>query len=169
MASCRLPTVAAVNGAAVGAGMNLALACDVRIMGRSARFEARFLELGLHPGGGHIFMLSRLAGPELAAAMVLFGQRVDGIAAVEHRLAYACVEDERLVEAAVDFADRAASAPHPLALRAKQTLRQTAVVTTGTPPLTSSSRHSSGPSASLSSPTGWPPYRRGFSGKRPAD
>ena len=128
VASCGLPTVAAVNGAAVGAGMNLALACDVRIVGRSARFETRFLELGLHPGGGHTFMLSRLVGPELAAAMVLFGQRIDGSAAVEHRLAYACVEDERLVEEAVDFADRAASAPRALAVRAKQTLRQTALV-----------------------------------------
>ncbi len=126
--SCGLPTVAAVNGAAVGAGMNLALACDVRLAGRSARFETRFLDLGLHPGGGHMFMLNRLVGPEVAAAMVLFGQRLDGIAAVTHGLAYACVEDERLVKEAVDFAGRAASAPRPLALRAKHTLREMAAI-----------------------------------------
>ena len=49
-----LPTVAAVNGPAVGAGMNLALACHVRIAGESARFDTRFLRIGLHPGGGHL-------------------------------------------------------------------------------------------------------------------
>ena len=47
-----LPTIAAVNGAAVGAGMNLALGCDVRLAGASARFDTRFLQLGIHPGGG---------------------------------------------------------------------------------------------------------------------
>src|SRR5713226_200632 len=56
-----LPTLAAVNGAAVGAGMNLALACDIRLAGRSARFDTRFLQLGLHPGGGHTWMLQRVA------------------------------------------------------------------------------------------------------------
>ena len=58
-----LPTLAAVNGAAVGAGMNLALACDVRLAGRSARFDTRFLDLGIHPGGGHTWMFRRIVGP----------------------------------------------------------------------------------------------------------
>src|SRR5262245_41665760 len=58
IARCPLPTLAAVNGAAVGAGMNLALACDVRIAARRARFDTRFLQIGLHPGGGHTWMRS---------------------------------------------------------------------------------------------------------------
>ena len=58
-----LPTIAAVNGAAVGAGMNLALVCDVRIAATRARFDTRFLQLGLHPGGGHTWMFRRIAGP----------------------------------------------------------------------------------------------------------
>ena len=58
-----LPTVAAVNGPAVGAGLNLALACTVRIAGVSARFDTRFLRIGIHPGGGHAWMLERAVGP----------------------------------------------------------------------------------------------------------
>ena len=56
VARCPLPTLAAVNGAAVGAGMNLALACDVRLAARRARFDTRFLQIGLHPGGGHTWL-----------------------------------------------------------------------------------------------------------------
>jgi enoyl-CoA hydratase len=126
VARCPLPTVAAVNGAAVGAGMNLALACDVRLAGRAARFDTRFLDLGLHPGGGHTFMLRRIGGPQLAAAMVLFGQRLDGESAATHGLAWACVDDDILVEEAVNLAMRAASAPRALVIRAKETLDRVA-------------------------------------------
>ena len=128
VANCPLPTVAAVNGPAVGAGMNLALACDVRIAGRSARFVTRFLELGLHPGGGHTFMLERAGGQQLATAMLLFGERLDGETAAHHGLAWRCVEDDELVEHAVGFAMGAASAPRPLAVRTKGTLRRVAAL-----------------------------------------
>ena len=81
VARCTLPTIAAVNGAAVGAGMNLALACDLRLAARRAKFDTRFLQLGIHPGGGHTWMLQRIAGPQAAAAAVLFGEVLDGEAA----------------------------------------------------------------------------------------
>lgn len=128
VANCPLPTVAAVNGPAVGAGMNLALACDVRIAGRSARFMTRFLELGLHPGGGHTFMLQRAGGHQLSAAMLLFGERLDGESAARHGLAWRCVEDDELLEEAVGFAMGAASVPRPLAERTKDTLRRVAAL-----------------------------------------
>jgi enoyl-CoA hydratase len=59
-----LPTIAAVGGAAVGAGLNLALAADVRLVGPRAKFVARFLELGLHPGGGMTWMIQHAVGPQ---------------------------------------------------------------------------------------------------------
>jgi enoyl-CoA hydratase len=123
-----LPTLAAVNGAAVGAGMNMALGCDVRIAGRSARFDTRFLQLGIHPGGGHTWMLQRIAGPQAAAALVLFGDVVDGTEAARIGLVHRCVEDDALLEAAHAFAARAASAPRELLVTTKQTLSDMATV-----------------------------------------
>ena len=124
-----LPTVAAVNGPAVGAGVNLALACDVRIAGRSARFDTRFLQLGLHPGGGHTWMMHRLLGPQGAAATVIFGDVLDGEAAERHGVAWRCVDDSSLLDDALAFAAKAASAPPALARRVKQTLRQVPTIT----------------------------------------
>jgi enoyl-CoA hydratase len=119
-----LPTLAAVNGAAVGAGMNLALACDVRMASTRAKFDTRFLQLGLHPGGGHTWMLHRAAGPQTAAAMVLFGEVLDGETAERCGLAWRCVAEDELLPAAHALAIRAAAFPRPLVRRAKDTLRQ---------------------------------------------
>ena len=118
-----LPTIAAVNGAAVGAGVNLALACDVRMTGASARIDTRFVKIGLHPGGGHTWMLERAVGPQAAAAMVLFGAVIDGARAVEIGLAWSTHPDDELVEAAVALGAGAARAPVALLVRVKQTLR----------------------------------------------
>src|SRR5204862_6266066 len=68
---CMLPTVAAVNGPAVGAGLNLALACDIRVASPAARFDCRFARIGLHPAGGHTRLLTEAVGPQAAAAMAL--------------------------------------------------------------------------------------------------
>jgi enoyl-CoA hydratase len=116
-----LPTIAAVNGAAVGAGMNLALCCDLRLAARRARFDTRFLQLGLHPGGGHTWMMRRAVGPEATAAMVLFGEVLDGAAAERAGLVWRCVDDDQLLPTALEMAARAAAVP-PLARRVKQTI-----------------------------------------------
>ena len=120
---CPLPTIAAVNGPAVGAGLNLALACDVRVAGESARFDARFLRIGIHPGGGHTWLLDRAVGPQVSAAMNLFGERLDGARAAEVGLAWECVDDSLLLARALELAARAAEAPLELAARVKATLR----------------------------------------------
>jgi enoyl-CoA hydratase len=119
-----LPTVAAVNGAAIGAGLNLALACDLRICGTSALFDARFLDIGLHPGGGVSWMLQRQLGEAGAAAMLLFGQRIDGPAAARIGLAWSCVGDDELLATAGQIAARAASSPRELTRETKRTLRR---------------------------------------------
>jgi enoyl-CoA hydratase len=125
-----LPTVAAVNGAAVGAGMNLALACDLRLAARRSKWDTRFLELGLHPGGGHTWMLRRVAGQQTAAAAVLFGEVMDGQEAERCGLAWRCVDDDDLLTSATKLAARAAAAPPALARRAKQTLAAVANLAT---------------------------------------
>jgi enoyl-CoA hydratase len=121
---CTLPTIAAVNGPAVGAGVNLALACDVRLVCPDARFDSRFARIGLHPGGGHTWMLERAVGPQAAAALDLFGERIDGERAVEIGLAWRCAPAGHLVEAAVELAARAAATPRELLRRIKATLRE---------------------------------------------
>jgi enoyl-CoA hydratase len=125
-----LPTVAAVNGAAVGAGVNLALVCDVIVAGASARFDTRFLQLGLHPGGGHTWMLRRRVGPQAAAAMVLFGEILDGAEAERAGLAWRCVPDDELLATATGLAAIAAAAPRELVREVKRTLTDVALVPT---------------------------------------
>lgn len=131
VARCTLPTIAAVGGAAVGAGLNLALACDVRLVTADARFDARFLQLGIHPGGGMTWMLQRLAGTQTATAMTLFGQVLDGAAAVSAGVALARVDGghDELVAAAVELARPSAEASRELVRTIKASMRTTATLT----------------------------------------
>lgn len=123
-----LPILAAVNGAAVGAGMNLALVCDVRLAAHRARFDTRFLNLGLHPGGGHTWMAHRIAGPQTVAATVLFAEVLDGAEAERVGLVWKCVPDAELLDHAQTMAARAASGPRELVQRIKATLRDVATI-----------------------------------------
>ena len=123
--NCTLPTIAAVNGPAVGAGLNLALAADVRIAGPAAIFDARFQKLGLHPGGGATWMLQRGVGPQVARAALLFGMRFDAESAVRHGLALSVADDP--VAAALELAAGPASAPREVVLATKATMRATAI------------------------------------------
>jgi enoyl-CoA hydratase len=118
-----LPTIAAVNGAAVGAGMNLALGCDVRIAARRAKFDTRFLQIGIHTGGGHTWMLRRIAGPQATMATVIFGEILDGAEAERVGLVWKCVDDDVLLTTAHEMAARAATAPRELLKVTKETIQ----------------------------------------------
>jgi enoyl-CoA hydratase len=124
VANCALPTIAAVNGAAVGAGLNLALAADVRIAGTHALFDPRFQKLGIHPGGGATWMLQRAVGPQVARASLLFGMSFDAETAVRHGLALKVVEDP--VAAARELAAGPAAAPREVVIATKASMRATA-------------------------------------------
>ena len=124
VANCTLPTIAAVNGAAVGAGLNLALAADVRIAGPAALFDPRFQKLGIHPGGGATWMLQRAVGPQVARASLLFGMRFDAEAAVRYGLALEVADDP--VAAARELAAGPAAAPRDVVIATKASMRATA-------------------------------------------
>jgi enoyl-CoA hydratase len=124
VANCALPTIAAVNGAAVGAGLNLALAADVRIAGPAALFDPRFQKLGIHPGGGATWMLQRAVGPQAARAALLFGMRFDAEAAVRYGLALKVADDP--VAAARELAAGPAAAPRDVVIATKASMRATA-------------------------------------------
>ncbi len=123
VANCALPTIAAVNGAAVGAGLNLALAADVRISGPAAMYDPRFQKLGIHPGGGATWMLQRGVGPQVARASLLFGMRFDAEASVRYGLALQVSDDP--VAAALELAAGPASAPREVVVATKASMRAT--------------------------------------------
>lgn len=107
----RVPTIAAVRGAAVGAGMNLMLSTDLRIVSTRARLMAGFLRIGLHPGGGFFTIATRTAGREATAAMGLFSEEIDGARAVEIGLAWRAVDDEEVEHLAMELAAGPAKDP----------------------------------------------------------
>ncbi len=118
-----LPTVAAVNGPAVGAGFNLALACDMRIAADEAVFDTRFLKLGLHPGGGHTWMLLRAVGWAHASRLLLAGQPVDAGEALGIGLVEAVVPGGELLDRAIEMLHTIVAAPRELIVRTKATMR----------------------------------------------
>jgi enoyl-CoA hydratase/carnithine racemase len=110
------PTIAAVNGAAVGAGMDMALMCDMRVAARSARFSEGYINVGLVPGDGGCYYLPRLVGMGRALELLLTGDFVDAVEAERIGLVNRVVEDEALLDETNALARKLAAAS-PIALR----------------------------------------------------
>jgi enoyl-CoA hydratase len=107
----QVPTIAAVCGAAVGAGVNLLLAADLRVVAADCRILAGFMRIGLHPGGGHFVLLGRTAGREAAAALGLFAEEIDGTRARELGLAWESLPAAEVDGRARELAARAGRDP----------------------------------------------------------
>jgi enoyl-CoA hydratase/carnithine racemase len=119
-----VPTIAAVNGPAVGAGCDLACMCDMRIAGRSARFAESFVKLGLIPGDGGAWWLQRAIGYQRAAQMSLTGDMIDADTALAWGLVMAVVDDDRLLDEAQGLASRIAANPPSAVRMTKRLLRE---------------------------------------------
>ena len=111
------PLIAAINGAAAGGGLGLALLHDYRVAGESARFKAAFATLGVTPDMGVTWLLPRLIGPAAAADMLLRDRPLDAAQARAVGLAHTVVPDGEVLSAAVEIAAEIAALP-PLGVRA---------------------------------------------------
>jgi enoyl-CoA hydratase len=118
-----IPTVAVVEGAAVGAGINLVLACDIALCSPDSRFDVRFLDVGIHPGGGQLWRLERSLGGQATAALTLFGEVLTGEEAAHLGLVWRCLPAPELHDEAIRLATRAAGHDPELVARVKATMR----------------------------------------------
>jgi len=124
LVGCRLPIIAAINGGATAGGLDLALACDMRIASTRARMGETYIKLGLNPGNGGTYFLPRLVGSGLAAELAFTGDILDAGRALEIGLVNRVVEPDMLLNETTALAARIAAYPR-LALEAtKQQLRQ---------------------------------------------
>jgi 2-(1,2-epoxy-1,2-dihydrophenyl)acetyl-CoA isomerase len=105
------PTVAAVNGAAAGAGCNIALACDIVIAAQSASFTQSFARVGLIPDSGGTWILPRLVGDARARALALIAQQLSAERAAEWGMIWRCVDDKNLMHEARRTCEHFAVAP----------------------------------------------------------
>ena len=116
MRDCPKPIIAAVNGAAAGAGMNLALACDLRIASATARFSQAFIKRGLSPDWGGSWFLPRVVGTAKACELIFTGETIDAAEALRLGIVNAVAAPEALMNEAYALARKIAAGP-PVALQ----------------------------------------------------
>jgi enoyl-CoA hydratase/carnithine racemase len=119
-----VPVIAAVNGAAIGAGLDLTCMCDIRIASEQAKFAESFVKLGIIPGDGGAWLLPRVIGLSRAAELTFTGKMIDAQRALEWNLVSQVVPHEALLATAQSIAEAiAANPPHAVRL-AKRLLRE---------------------------------------------
>lgn len=119
-----LPVIAAINGPAIGAGLDLACMCDIRVAAQSARFAESFVTLGIVPGDGGAWLLPRIIGYSKAVELTLTGEAFDAAAALSMGLVSRVVADDELLEEAMIVARKIAANPPHAVRMTKRLLRQ---------------------------------------------
>jgi len=115
--SLDVPTIAAINGAAIGAGLCVAMACDLRVAAEDAKLSTAFLRLGMHPGMAATFLLTRLVGTARAAELFFTAKTIDGVEAERIGLVNRAVPAGALLDEARALANEiAANAPIPMGM-----------------------------------------------------
>jgi len=118
-----IPTIAAINGSAVGAGCGLALMCDIRIASRKATFGETFLNVGLIPGDGSAFTLPRVIGMAKASELIFTAETINADAALSLGLLNHVVEHEELLQKSQEVATKIAERPPQAVRLTKKLLR----------------------------------------------
>src|SRR5262245_31359586 len=124
LASLEMPVVCAVNGVAAGAGANIALACDIVIAARSAKFIQSFANIGLIPDSGGTWTLPRLAGQARALGLALTGEPLTAERAEAWGLIWKCVDDDKLADETGALAAKFAGAPTKGLAATKKLIRE---------------------------------------------
>jgi len=119
-----VPVIAAVNGPAIGAGLDLACMCDIRIAGRSAKFAESFVTLGIIPGDGGAYFLQRLVGPSKAAELTFTGRTIGADEALACGLVSSVVDDAELMDKAREMAAQIARNPGYALRMSKRLMRE---------------------------------------------
>jgi enoyl-CoA hydratase len=123
LVASRLPVIAAINGGATAGGLDLALACDLRVASTEAKLGETYINLGLPPGNGGTWFLPRLVGSGLAAELALTGDVVDAATALQYGLVNRVVEPDALIPTAVELAAKIARKSWRAVEATKQALR----------------------------------------------
>ena len=116
------PTIAAINGAAIGAGLGLALACDIRVSSEGAKFGSTFARVGVIPGDGGAYLLNRVVGFARALEMILTARVIDADEALKIDLVHHVVPQEQVLERAGQIAGEIAALPPKAVQTAKTAL-----------------------------------------------